>query len=82
MIGLLQGLLGHSFQGCYCPFESCMFLNYSKAHNFGKIHRGDIGLTWMLTFLEIATAQKLLKIDNQTGGHTVWVTTRFIVTHF
>ena len=89
---------------CYCPFKRCLFLKYSKAHNFGKIFRRDMGLALLLTlidalqnglkvegqisvlfclpFLDIATAQKLFNIDNPTGGHTVWVTTRLVGTKF
>ena len=42
----------HSDIENYFPFKSYLFLKFSKAHNFGKKHRRDMGLKLMLTLID------------------------------
>ena len=50
-------------RGCYCPFKIYLFLKFSKAHNFDKIHRRDMGLTLMLTLID--ALQNDVKVKGQ-----------------
>ena len=50
-------------RGCYCPLKGYLFLKFSKAHNFSKIHRRDSGLILMLTLID--ALQNDLKVKGQ-----------------
>ena len=64
MSGSLNIQCANILSGCYCPFMSYLFLEFSKVHNFGEIHGIDMGLTLLLTLTDGIQTSKF-KIHTQ-----------------